>query len=705
MRLRLLFLYILILAISANVYSAANRETLTISGILKDTSGNFLNGDYNIDFNIITSSNVTVYDENHNGSQAPKVTVSNGYFAVTLGDTNVLPVTLFNGSDYNLTVSVNSNGWMAPSMRLTSVASAVTAVRAVDFNIVNDLNVTRNILVLGDINFGTNSSFDYDTTNTTLWIRSPVSIAGNLNMQNSYNIWTGNLIAAYDVNVGNNVNIQDDLNVVGGDLWINQRHLYDDGTYLGVAGGGLYLNSNPIDGFSYVASAQSGAYMRLTSASSYLLLDSGKIHTYDLNVGNDLNLGRNFNSNKTKAIITPAQAEGSNILTNAGFENWTGGNPDDWNVDGLGGSSTITQEGAIVNSGSSAVKATLNADGNSVLIQQNQTGLTAGTEYALSLFYRKGDASSADATIDILFFNGPWINSTKVWNYTTASWDAYTHGVTDLTTNNSVDIDAIPITYTYGSSEGHIDNVTVPTGSDGNLNVILVFRSNTGSDIIYVDDINIYTPVTDATYSDVNIFNFLSTFSDVNLTINDYIFRFMTDNGTVTQFGMKGNKSFDINAIDFNFSSKPVLVGDGNFELSKRQALSEYTGMTKLATVSDINGGITGTYTLYTVPSGKKAVVKEIFMRITNYVAATSTSLDFNFGTTAPEYDEWGNARNITMSGIGINTFNSIPFSTSSPTSPNTILTSGQIFKLSLKPGNASDDYTFALDLFGYLVD
>ena len=626
-------IFLMLLFLCSSFAASSNRETLTISGILKSSDGNFLHGDYNIDFNIINSSNVTVYDENHNGYQAPKVTVSNGYFAVTLGDTNVLPVTLFNGSDYNLTVSVNSNGWMAPSMRLTSVASAVTAVRAVDFNIVNDLNV------------------------------------------------------------------------VGGDLWINQRHLYDDGTYLGVAGGGLYLNSNPIDGFSYVASAQSGAYMRLTSASSYLLLDSGKIHTYDLNVGNDLNLGRNFNSNKTKAIITPAQAEGSNILTNAGFENWTGGNPDDWNVDGLGGSSTITQEGAIVNSGSSAVKATLNADGNSVLIQQNQTGLTAGTEYALSLFYRKGDASSADATIDILFFNGPWINSTKVWNYTTASWDAYTHGVTDLTTNNSVDIDAIPITYTYGSSEGRIDNVTVPTGSDGNLNVILVFRSDTGSDIIYVDDINIYTPVTDATYSDVNIFNFLSTFSDVNLTINDYIFRFMTDNGTVTQFGMKGNKSFDINAIDFNFSSKPVLVGDGNFELSKRQALSEYTGMTKLATVSDINGGITGTYTLYTVPSGKKAVVKEIFMRITNYVAATSTSLDFNFGTTAPEYDEWGNARNITMSGIGINTFNSIPFSTSSPTSPNTILTSGQIFKLSLKPGNASDDYTFALDLFGYLVD
>ena len=84
---------------------------------------------------------------------------------------------------------------------------------------------------------------------------------------------------------------------------------------------------------------------------------------------------------------------------------------------------------------------------------------------------------------------------------------------------------------------------------------------------------------------------------------------------------------------------------------------------------------------------------------------ATSASPDFNFGTTAPEYDEWGNARNIIMTGIGINTFNSIPFSTSSPTSSNTILTSGQIFKLSLKPGNASDDYTFALDLFGYLVD
>ena len=107
-----IFLLAILLFLSFGFAASPNRETLTLTGILKSPDGNFLNGDYNIDFNIINSSNVTVYDENHNGSQAPRVTVSYGYFSVTLGDTNVIPVSLFNGSDYNITVNVNSNGWM-----------------------------------------------------------------------------------------------------------------------------------------------------------------------------------------------------------------------------------------------------------------------------------------------------------------------------------------------------------------------------------------------------------------------------------------------------------------------------------------------------------------------------------------------------------------------------------------------------------------
>ena len=157
--LRSLLFITLLIALFGTIFSfSPNKETLTISGILKSPDGNFLNGDYNIDFNIINSSNATVYDENHNWAQAPRVTVSYGYFSVTLGDTNVIPVSLFNGSDYNITVNVNSNGWMSPSMRLTSVASSITSVRANDFNITNDLNVsrdaniTRNLKVGNDLN-------------------------------------------------------------------------------------------------------------------------------------------------------------------------------------------------------------------------------------------------------------------------------------------------------------------------------------------------------------------------------------------------------------------------------------------------------------------------------------------------------------------------------------------------------------------------
>ena len=140
---------LMLLLLTAGIYASANRETLSISGILKTADGNYLNGNYSIDFDILTTAGGTsVYDENHNGSQAPQVAVTNGYFSVTLGDTNVLPISLFT-ADYNLAMNIGSTGWLSPTIRLNAAPNAVVASRALDFNVARDLNVT------GSANFAT----------------------------------------------------------------------------------------------------------------------------------------------------------------------------------------------------------------------------------------------------------------------------------------------------------------------------------------------------------------------------------------------------------------------------------------------------------------------------------------------------------------------------------------------------------------------
>ena len=331
MRLRLLFLYILILAISANVYSAANRETLTISGILKDTSGNFLNGDYNIDFNIITSSNVTVYDENHNGSQAPKVTVSNGYFAVTLGDTNVLPVTLFNGSDYNLTVSVNSNGWMTPSMRLTSVASAVSSVRAVDFNIVNDLNVTRNLKVGDDLNVGNRLNvYDFNA----LYFRISSYFGSDLNAQYYRQIDANTIFAKFsDMNL--QYYSQTDANAV---LWKqSDLNAYLPITYYQQTDANTIFAKFSDMNLQYFSQSDANAVLmkKADMNSQYARLNATNAFTADVNVagvisGLDLNASRSLLIG-TGASVGPVTLTYDQLVSNSGAVTLD----DDLNVKGV----------------------------------------------------------------------------------------------------------------------------------------------------------------------------------------------------------------------------------------------------------------------------------------------------------------------------------------------------------------------------------
>ena len=248
------FIFALMLLLLAASTYATYRETLSVYGILKTADGNYLNGTYSIDFNIFTGNGAQVYDENHNGSQAPRVTVTNGYFSVSLGDTNVLPVNLFT-ADHNLAMNVNSAGWLSPTLALRATPNAVTATRALDFNVARDLNVVGNITVGGNINGDTVTA-----GGLTVYSGGISSGAGIVSTGGNITVSNGSFTApnpTYDSSIAGSLSLTTatkDLNVAGrintGDLNANN----------------YYLNGSSLETVYYTQTDANGVFRKLTDA-------------------------------------------------------------------------------------------------------------------------------------------------------------------------------------------------------------------------------------------------------------------------------------------------------------------------------------------------------------------------------------------------------------------------------------------------------
>ncbi len=102
-------------------------QLFNYQGNLRDPQGNPLSGSYNMTFRIYESVSVAtaLWTEQING-----VTVRNGAFNALLGATTPLPVTLFNGPDRFIGVTVAPYAEMVPRQRLASVPFAMRANEA-----------------------------------------------------------------------------------------------------------------------------------------------------------------------------------------------------------------------------------------------------------------------------------------------------------------------------------------------------------------------------------------------------------------------------------------------------------------------------------------------------------------------------------------------------------------------------------------------
>jgi hypothetical protein len=111
------------LAVHAEVPGLVNYQ-----GVLKDSVGNYINGTYELTFNIYSSDlpeATPLWTETHLA-----VYVESGLFNVVMGATVTLPPGLFAGQVRWLGVTVESDEEMAPRMRMTSVPWALRAAVA-----------------------------------------------------------------------------------------------------------------------------------------------------------------------------------------------------------------------------------------------------------------------------------------------------------------------------------------------------------------------------------------------------------------------------------------------------------------------------------------------------------------------------------------------------------------------------------------------
>ncbi|MBU8870958.1 MAG: hypothetical protein KOO60_08880 [Gemmatimonadales bacterium] len=107
---------------------AATPGLVNYQGMLKDSVGNYINGNHDLIFNIYPSNvpeATAMWTETHLA-----VSVDLGLFNVILGSTVVIPPHLFAGQERWLGITVDSESEMEPRMRMTSVPWAMRAAVA-----------------------------------------------------------------------------------------------------------------------------------------------------------------------------------------------------------------------------------------------------------------------------------------------------------------------------------------------------------------------------------------------------------------------------------------------------------------------------------------------------------------------------------------------------------------------------------------------
>lgn len=121
----------------------------------------------------------------------------------------------------------------------------------------------------------------------------------------------------------------------------------------------------------------------------------------------------------------------------------------------------------------------------------------------------------------------------------------------------------------------------------------------------------------------------------------------------------------------------------------------------RVATVEGIDATGVATTALYTVPAGKTFIPLLVVIRITAFtVGSKSTQVVASFGGNASTYDDWLNSITYTVATVDTFQKDAPDDATELP-----VQAAGDAFTLSIETGSDADVETWAVDVYGALVD
>ncbi len=125
----------------------------------------------------------------------------------------------------------------------------------------------------------------------------------------------------------------------------------------------------------------------------------------------------------------------------------------------------------------------------------------------------------------------------------------------------------------------------------------------------------------------------------------------------------------------------------------------ELNGITRLATVADIDAKVVAITTLYTVPAGKSLVVTDVVIRVTSFTAGgKAIQAVASFGGNAATYDDYLNSVTYTVAADDRAIHDTL-LDAAYP-----IYAAAGTFRISIETGSDATTEVWAADVFGYLV-
>jgi len=143
-----------------------------------------------------------------------------------------------------------------------------------------------------------------------------------------------------------------------------------------------------------------------------------------------------------------------------------------------------------------------------------------------------------------------------------------------------------------------------------------------------------------------------------------------------------------------------VIVDDpGGTPITKKVTLANT--IVPLATTTGINAKTVAATTLYTVPTGKKLIVDKVVVRVTAFTVGSKTiQAVAQFGANSPNFNDQFPTYAYTFTANNMKILNVDITAGEFP-----IHAAASVFTINITTGSNATTETWAVDLWGYLVD